>query len=282
VALISDPPEEELLMDVSIVAVGLLCPAGMGMEGAVAGRPGEVPGFHPRAWIQDRKSIKLMGRAVQLGVSAVAMTLAEIDRLEAIPPARRAMYVGANPLGGDLSDLGPSLEASLDADGGFDLERFATQGIPRANPLWLVKGLSNNVLGFASAIHDFQGTNANYCQGEASAVVALEHAFLSVAEGRSDLAVGGGSDSLLAAEALFPGRRLGEGAAFFALRPSQPGDRWRIARGRTTDPTLQPDEEALGHLGVAGPVVALARALLTGRLPVCLSGDGASLLVEAR
>lgn len=266
-------------MDVSIAAIGLLCPAGVGVEGAVAGRPGEVPGFHPRAWINDRKSLKLMGRAVQLGVSAIAMTLSELGELDSIQPERRAMFVGANPLGGDISDLTPAIEASVLANGDFDMHRFAVEGIPRAHPLWLVKGLSNNVLGFASAFHNFQGANGNYCQGEWSGLLALEEAVLSITEGRADLAIGGGSDALLTAEAFFPGRRLGEGAAFFALRPKREGDRWIIRVGRG-EALVQPDEESLGYLGVAGPTVSLARAIFTGRLPATLSGEGFAVTVE--
>jgi hypothetical protein len=60
---------------VSVAAIGLFCPAGSGREGAVGGRKGEVPGFDARAWIQNRKNLKLMSRSVQLGVSAIRVAL---------------------------------------------------------------------------------------------------------------------------------------------------------------------------------------------------------------
>ena len=47
-------------LPVRVCGVSLLCPGGIGAEGATGGRPGEVPGFRARAYIKDRKSLKLM------------------------------------------------------------------------------------------------------------------------------------------------------------------------------------------------------------------------------
>ena len=266
-------------MEVAIASTGLLCPAGIGSQGVHGGRPGPVPGFRPRAYISNRKTLKLMSRAVKLGVSAIAIALAQASgELERVPPERRAMFVGSNPLGGGLEDLLPALDVSTDAEGALDLRRFAEQGIPRIHPLWLVKGLSNNVLGFASMLHDFQGPNANYCQGPSSGLLALHEAWATLVEGRADLAVAGAADSLVDAQALFPGRPLGEGAAFFVLRPARPGDSFLLRPGKA-GPPVRPEESDLGHMGVAGSVVSLARAVLAGRLPVTVSQEGTAVHV---
>lgn len=251
---------------VVMTGVGLLCPAGIGVDGAVGGRHGEVPGFRARAYVADRKSLKLMSRAVQLGVSAARLAVSDVGGdavLEAVPAARRGMYVGATPQAGEADDLRPALEAATADDGDFDLQRFAAQGVRLIHPLWLVKGLSNNVLGFASAIHDLQGTNASYCDGVEGGWTALEEGANAVAEGRADLVLAGGSDALIGAEPLLGGRRCGEGAAFVIM---QPGD---VAEGEPWDPglraTLDPDEADLGFLGAATWPVALARYLLARR-----------------
>ena len=159
---------------VSVAAIGLLCPAGVGEEGATGGRPGEVPGFRARAYVVNRKNLKLMSRAVKLGVSGIRLALAQVEDWEQVPPERRGMFVGSTPLGGEVGDLSPALHVSSDDKGKVDLQAFATQGYPLIHPLWLVKGLSNNVLGFASAAHNFQGVNGNYCDGAASGANALE------------------------------------------------------------------------------------------------------------
>lgn len=247
---------------VSVAGIALFCPAGIGVAGARGGRPGEVPGFSARAYIENRKNLKLMSRAVQLGVSAIRVALSEVEGWEEIPPLRRALYVGGTPLGGELEDLVPALEASTNSQGELDINRFARDGYPLIHPLWLVKGLSNNVLGFASAIHDFQGTNANYCDGEMSGLHALYEGWAAVAEGRADIALAGAADAWVGLDPVLAGRRGGEGAAFVVLRAQAESDRIVVEPGQS--PPLPDEESDLGYLGAAAAPVALLRALLRG------------------
>jgi len=246
-----------------VIGVGLVCPAGIGVAGAAGGRPGSVDGFRPHAYVDDRKKLKLMGRAVQLGVAAIRLGLADAGGWESVPPERRALYVGATPQAGDAEDLRPALEAASGLDGSFSLGAFAGRGYPLIHPLWLVKGLSNNILGFASAIHDFQGTNSNYCDDEEGGWTALVEGARAVGEGRADLVVAGGADALAEAEPLFGGRRCGEGAAFFVMRPARPGEEvLRLDRQG-----MDTEEGLLGYLGAATWPVAMARRYLRAHLP---------------
>ena len=243
---------------VAVAGIGLLCPAGIGADGAAGGRPGPVPGFRAHAYVDDRKKLKLMGRSVQLGVAAIRLSLAGVPGWEQVPPERRGMFVGATPQAGDADDLRPALEAASDAEGVLSMRAFAERGYPLIHPLWLVKGLSNNILGFASAIHDFQGVNMNYCDEDEGGWTALCEGAMAVAEGRADVVVAGGADALVEAEPLFGGRRCGEGAAFLVLRPALPGETPLVLDRRFIDT----EEEALGYLGAASWPVAVARSLL--------------------
>jgi Beta-ketoacyl synthase, N-terminal domain len=248
---------------VAIAGVGLLCPAGIGQDGAIGGRPGEVPGFRPMAYIEDRKRLKLMSRGVQLGLAALRLALTATDGWDDVPPPRRGFFVGASPQIGDPDDLRPALEAARGPDGSFSLERFASQGLPLIHPLWLVRGLSNNVLGFGSAFWDIQGVNMSYCDGAEGGWTALSEGFHAVAEGRADLVVAGGADSLLGADALFGGRRCGEGAAVLVLRVASGRPNERLVPSMSAlRQGLDLDEELLGYLGAAAWPVALARQLL--------------------
>jgi hypothetical protein len=246
------------MRSVQVVGIGLLCPAGVGEEGALGGRPGEAPGFRARAYVANRKNLKLMSRSVKLGVSAIRLALSQVEGWEEVPPERRGMYVGSTPIGGEMQDLVPALEVSSDDEGKLDLGVFAREGLNLIHPLWLVKGLSNNVLGFASATHDFQGVNANYCDGDASGAHALYEGWAAIAEGRADLVVAGASDAWAGLEVLLGGRRCGEGAAFFVLRPGPGPVQLEPGEGGG----LELDEELLGYLGAAATPVALARALM--------------------
>ena len=245
---------------VYIHGVGLLCGAGVGVEGAQGGRRSEVPGFRARAYVENRKNLKLMSRSVKLGVSGIRLALSDHVGWEDHAPVRRGMFVGSTPLGGEMQDLVPALEVATDDQGTLDLHAFATQGYDRIHPLWLVKGLSNNVLGFASATHDFQGVNANYCDGDDSGVHALCEGIEAVRHGLADVVVAGASDAWIGLDPLLGGRRCGEGAAFFSLS-SAPG-RWQVQLGE--GPPLADEEPNLGYLGASGVLVSLARALLRG------------------
>ena len=68
------------------------------------------------------------------------------------------------------------------------LHDFAVEGIPRIHPLWLVRGLSNNVIGFTSAAFNIQGANMNYCMGRDGGWNALTEALWAIQSGSVDIA----------------------------------------------------------------------------------------------
>src|SRR5206468_2587491 len=77
------------------------------------------------------------------------------------------------------------------------------------NPLWLLRGLSNNVLGFASAQFNAQGWNTNVCNSGASGLMAIGDAAVAIASDRADVVLAGGYDSLVSPEAILRHARLG-------------------------------------------------------------------------
>lgn len=228
---------------VHVLSVGLFEP----------GPDGRIAGFDPLAAGVPRKHLKTMTRAVQLGVAAVQRALAGVD-LAAVPPERRGLYVGASPQAGDAEDIEPAVLAS-----GGTLDGFVERGIPLIPPLWLVKGLSNNILGYASAQHDLRGDNGNWCDGRRSGSVAIGMAAAAVADGIVDLAIAGGADCLIGAEGVVGGP-CAEGAAFFVLVPGE--GEWRI---EAAAPTEEGSDATAGELGAAAIPVTLALAFAAGR-----------------
>lgn len=232
---------------VSLVATSLFCP--------VPGSAGVVPGFDPIAKGVPRKHLKTMTRAVQLGVAAVSEALAGWPAWSEVAPERRGLYVGASPQSGDPEDLTVALKATSERT----LRAFAEQGVPLIPPLWLVKGLSNNILGYASAQHDLRGDNGNWCDGRLGGAVALTAAVLAVAEGRVDLAIAGGADGLVGFDDVL-GRPGGEGAAFVVLVAGEVGP-WRARAGVPSEEGAADD---VGELGAAAVPVGLVRAWREG------------------
>jgi len=251
------------LRPVRVSGIGLLCGAGIGADGVGPGVSGTVPGFKARDYVADRKSLKLMTTAVRLGVAAIQMALNADPAWSSVPPERRGLFVGASPQPGDPDDLVPALQAAMDETGKFDMSLFARDGYPLIHPLWLVRGLSNNIIGFASAIHDLQGVNMNYCDGVGGGLSALREGALAIAEDRADLVLAGGADVWTGAEALLGDVPCGDGAAFVLLRAGGPCVRAEIEALMAKEPPSD-----LGFLGSATWPVGLARSWIQdGRAP---------------
>ncbi|MEZ4475154.1 MAG: beta-ketoacyl-[acyl-carrier-protein] synthase family protein [bacterium] len=200
-----------------------------------------VSGFDPRQFVKSRRDLKLMTPAVQFGMAALSLACTDGGvPYESLDPERLGLFVGAGTAFGDTYDLVPAIEAGFGEDG-FDLHRFAVDGTRQVSPLWLLKGLSNNVLGFGSAVLDARGTNQNYCNSAVGGLQAIGEAAWALAEGTADVIVAGGADSAVnpahftgfgrldmltagtGADAVRPfsvdhdGFAPGEGAAFFVL-----------------------------------------------------------------
>jgi 3-oxoacyl-[acyl-carrier-protein] synthase II len=236
----------DALLDQLLAGVHALRPIEAFDTTAFACRLGaQVTDFKARDWVSNRKNLKLMSPAVRYGLAAIKRAWADagLDEQRA-EPARTGMFVGAGTAVGNAEDLLPALERGF-VDGAFDLVAFAENGVDRVSPLWLLKGLSNNVLGFASADLDAQGVNQNYCSSAVGGLQAIGEAAWSLAEGLADVVLAGGSDSALDPAHLTGFSRLtmltgsteaypvrpfdaahsgfvpGEGAAFFALERAE-------------------------------------------------------------
>lgn len=203
---------------------------------------GEVPDWKARKHIPERKSIKLMFPRVQLGVAAALEAWNSDGGLAAddadVPPERRAMYVACGlTVDEDWTFRDAIDRAIVEVDGRerFDMPTFAREGQDLLNPLWLVKGLSNNVLAFVAKFQRIMGPNDNFMAGHAGALQALGAAAGAVCEGRADRALCGGSDSLVTVEDLIGFARQGafeeeptvvpaQGGGFALLTRGEPGD----------------------------------------------------------
>ena len=171
--------------------------------------------FNPRKALPNRKHLKMMTRDVRLGVAAICQAVEFRGGLEGVDPDRRGLFVGGAPIASDPADLKMALDAAT-TEGELNLAHFGEVGVPRVPPLWLVKGLSNNIVGFATAYFDIRGANINRCDGRTGGLNAVVDAMHALREGRVDLAIAGGADSLTDSQDWI-GRPCGEGAAFFVL-----------------------------------------------------------------
>lgn len=200
-----------------------------------------VTDFKARNWVGNRKNLKLMSDAVRFGMGALKRAHAAAGLEGAgVPPERLGLFVGAGTALGRTEDLVPAIERSVRGDA-FDPAAFGEVGMHAINPLWLLKGLSNNVLGFGTADLDARGINQNYCNSGVGGLQAIGEAAWSLVEGKADVVLAGASDSAVNPlhftgfgrlramtgqtgpravrpfDARHDGFAPGEGAAFFAL-----------------------------------------------------------------
>lgn len=217
---------------VLVTGIGMISSLGVGAEatwtGLKAGRTGsgpmdneaaravgavasaEVPGFRANKLITNRKSLKLMTRPVSMGVAAASMAYADAGLVEGqVDPERLGVFVGAGQAFADRSELEYALDHCRGEGQEVNMEAFGREGLPMIHPLWLLRGLSNNVLGFVSLEHNAQGINNNYANSGVSATQAIAMAATAIAEGLADVAFAGGYDSALQPECVVGYGRLG-------------------------------------------------------------------------
>jgi len=163
-----------------------------GSDGEVAGAP--VCGFNVREHI-DPKSLRLMAPAVAFGVAAAQLAAADSGlKFESLEPVRLGAFVGSRGHSSDRQDLLPAVQCAT-VDGEFSLAKFGAEGLPLVHPMWLLKGLANNVLYFLSRKFNAQGMNNNISMGGVACTMAIGEAFHTIQRGYIDVALAGGYDS---------------------------------------------------------------------------------------
>jgi 3-oxoacyl-[acyl-carrier-protein] synthase II len=162
--------------------------------GPLVGAP--VKDFRPGAHI-DPKSLRLMSPAVAFGVAAAQLAAADsglaFDRLD---PHRLGAFVGSRGHSSERQELMPALGHAT-VDGTFRLDKFGAEGLSLVHPMWLLKGLANNVLYFVSLKYNVQGMNNNISMGGVAGTMAIGEAFRTIQHGYLDVAIAGGYDSAL-------------------------------------------------------------------------------------
>jgi 3-oxoacyl-[acyl-carrier-protein] synthase II len=168
----------------------------------VDGLDGETPlaapvtGFAARDHV-DPKSLRLMAPAVAYGVAAAQVAVADSGvATGSLDPVRFGVFVGSRGHSSDRQDLLAAVRRSS-ADGSFSLARFGAEGLPLVHPMWLLKGLANNVLYFVSLKYNAQGMNNNISMGGVGGTMAIGEAFEAVRRGHLDVALAGGYDSAI-------------------------------------------------------------------------------------
>jgi 3-oxoacyl-[acyl-carrier-protein] synthase II len=167
-----------------------------GMPSRIAG---EIPTFDAKNFIdkKDRKSLRVMARAIQLAVSGAQLALddAKVGK-EKLDPTRFGVEFGAGLLPTELEELGPaSMASSNGVPGDVDLKKWGAAGLPCIPPLWMLKYLPNMLASHVSILHNAQGPNNTITQSDVAGLLALGEAQRIIVRNQADFFLVGGADS---------------------------------------------------------------------------------------
>jgi 3-oxoacyl-[acyl-carrier-protein] synthase II len=211
---------------VVITGMGVVCPLGLSLEdlwtGLVEGRSavGPLEAFcadglplhhaaEARGFTGDiddfgslegekkkaiRKGLKVMCRESQMAVAAAQRALHHSGLFAggAGPqPERFGCVFGSDYMLTLPEDFTASVAKCRGADGQFDFDRWASDGMPQLTPLWLLKYLPNMPASHIAIYNDLRGPSNSLTLREASGHLALGEATSTIQRGAADVMVAG-------------------------------------------------------------------------------------------
>jgi len=158
----------------------------------------EITNFDARAYVHDKKFLKVMSRDVQLGVSAAAMAVTD-SGLEpgAVDPGRLGVEFGAGRISSTPQDLAEAVTRCSTTDDHFQFTRWGEDSMGEITPLWLLQQLPNMAACHVSLAHDAQGPNNTITSRDASAILALSEAVSVIERGAADCMIVGACGSCI-------------------------------------------------------------------------------------
>lgn len=162
---------------------------------------GQITGFDAKSFIdkKDRKSLRVMARAIQLAVGAAQLALddAHIDK-DKLDPTRFGVEFGAGLMPTELDELAAAARISTHSPSGpIDLKAWGEQGLPLIPPLWMLKYLPNMHACHVSILHNAQGPNNSITESDVAGLLALGESVRILRRNHADFFLVGGADSKL-------------------------------------------------------------------------------------
>jgi 3-oxoacyl-[acyl-carrier-protein] synthase II len=144
----------------------------------------------------QRKSLKIMSRAMRFGVGAAILALGDSGLSTDWPrPERVGVVMGTGIVPVDLGELAPALAESCDANGRLDVTRLGQRGRSAMYPLWILKYLPNMFAAHISMALHAQGPNSTITTACVAGSQAVGEALRLIARDDADIVFAGGADS---------------------------------------------------------------------------------------
>jgi 3-oxoacyl-[acyl-carrier-protein] synthase II len=205
--------------DVVITGMGVVSPIGIGVDafwaGLSSGKSGvsraDIPGLAApdqvggqikdfteesarKTYLKDhRKNLKAMCREIQLGVASAMLALQHSGlQLESINHERLGVEFGANLMLSSPEILSEACAACTDPPTHqFHMERWADEGLPKMEPLWLLRYLPNMPACHISISTDARGPSNSLTLDDASGNTVIGEACRILLRDAADVMITG-------------------------------------------------------------------------------------------
>lgn len=145
-----------------------------------------------------RKGLKVMCREIQMGVAAAQLALQDAG----LKPGGYDVDRTGAVYGSDYIMTGPEefvegVRSCLTPDEQFDFARWATEGMSKVTPLWLLKYLPNMPASHVAIYNDLRGPNNSITLREASSNLAVAEAYSTILRGHANIMIAGATGTRL-------------------------------------------------------------------------------------
>ena len=175
------------------------CGLGLASSDVAAGMPpqlfGHVRDFEAKAYVANRKGLKVMSRDAQLGIAASVLACRDAGVANgSIDPERMGVVLGADQICAPISESQDTYRACC-VDGRFDFGRWVSHGMPASYPLGMLRVLPNMIASHVSIAHDARGPNNTIHESEISGLLAVIESASVIQRGMADIMLAGGASS---------------------------------------------------------------------------------------
>jgi 3-oxoacyl-[acyl-carrier-protein] synthase II len=155
---------------------------------------GEVREFDAKQYVRPRKSLKVMARDTQFGVTVSELACQQAGiTAGSVDPDRMGVVFGADIISTELSESMGTYRACM-VEGKFDFSRWG-EGMHEAFPLLFLKILPNMIASHIAIAQDARGPNNTIHQGDVSSLVAIAEAVRVIQRGAADVMLTGAASS---------------------------------------------------------------------------------------
>ena len=139
-----------------------------------------------------RKALKMMCRESMMAVAASQHAIVDAGFGSTPMEAERSGVVfGSDYMLSPPEDFISAMKKAGIGAGGFEYEKWGTEGLRDMNPLWMLSYLPNMPGSHVAIFNDLQGPNNSLTMREASGLMAIREAAQTIARGHADRMIAG-------------------------------------------------------------------------------------------